>query len=164
MCPLRRTATLASMEMNRKVTQRPWDQIRFGAVPWARRLLWTQVMLLAGMWLFPNAMVAALVATKGIPHDGSAGWLLIPVIFSMPLLLLGASGAALAAQCLPGRRGVHAGIIVWETGLLTVGGLGNFVPPLKLIVLLGAIPPAFAIEMLAGVGVLAILIRVVSQK
>ncbi|WP_344260841.1 hypothetical protein [Actinomadura napierensis] len=151
------------MEMIRESAQAPYG-IRSGAVAWARRLLWTQVAFLAAVWLIPNAMVAAVVVTEGVPRDGSAGWLLIPVIFSAPLLVLAAPGAALAALCRPGHRGVHVGIMVWEAVLLVIGGLGLVVPALKLVlVLFASLPVVPVFEVFAGVAVLVLVFRVLRE-
>ncbi|QKG27245.1 hypothetical protein [Actinomadura verrucosospora] len=148
------------MEMTQEPGRQASGEIRFGALAWARRLLWMQVAVLGVLWLLPNAWVAAVVVTDGVPHDESAGWLLVPVIYSAPLLLLTVPGAVLAARCRPGRRGVHIQIMVGEAVLLTACALSLVLPQLRMaLMMLVAMPPVLVVEALCGIAVLAILLR-----
>ncbi|MGI5329482.1 hypothetical protein [Actinomadura nitritigenes] len=148
------------MEMTRKPGREAWGEARFGGAAWARRLLWTQVAVLGALWLLPNATVAAVVVTDGIPHDGTAGWLLIPLIYTAPLLLLTVPGAVLAARCRPERRGVHVTIMAWEAVFLAACALSLVLPPLKMaLMMLVAMPPVLVVEALAGAAVLVLLRR-----
>lgn len=85
-----------------------------GALAMAHRVLWTQGLLCGLAWLLPNATVAAVALTHGVPDDGTAPYLLIPVVFTLPLLLFAVPGLVLAARFRTGGRGVHAGVVVYE--------------------------------------------------
>lgn len=142
-----------------------WGEIRFGAAAWARRLLWTQVAVFGVLWLLPNATVAAVVVTQGVPHDESAGWLLAPVIYSAPLLLLAVPGAVLAARYRPRGRSVHIKIMAFEVVFLAVCALSLVLPPLRMaLMMLVAMPPVLLVESLAAVGVLVFLFRAVQTR
>lgn len=148
------------MEMTRKPGRETWGEARSGAAAWARRLLWTQVAALGVLWLLPNATMAAVVVRDGVPHDGSAAWLLIPMIYTAPLLLLTVPGAVLAARCRPERRGVHTTIMTWEAVFLAACALSLVLPPLRMaLMMLVAMPPVLVVEALAGAAVLVILLR-----
>ncbi|MEW2360158.1 hypothetical protein [Spirillospora sp. NPDC029432] len=130
---------------------------RTGPVAAAHVLLWAQAALAALAWLLPNALVAAIVVTEGIPDDGSAPYLLIPVIFSAPLLVIAVPGLVLAASFTRGRRGVRAGIVVFEALLIGTGALTVLMgAPSVLQSVLGLLLGGGA---LAGAYVLAVLLR-----
>ncbi len=130
---------------------------RPGSLVVARVVLWVQAVLLASAWVVPNGMVGAFVLTEGIPDDGSAGWLLIPVIYLSPLLVAAAPAFVLAARFWRGRQGVFAGVVAFESvlvacGLFGVVGGGAGTPFGVVVVLLG-------VAGLGGVYVLAAVLR-----
>jgi hypothetical protein len=111
---VRLEARLIIMKMtDQRVWPRP-DGQRPGALSLAHVLLWVQATLFSAAWLIPNGFVALIVLADGVPDDGSAGWLLIPVVYSAPLLLLAVPGIVLAARFSRGRGGVRGGIVLFE--------------------------------------------------
>ncbi|TDB98010.1 hypothetical protein [Actinomadura sp. 7K534] len=129
-----------------------------GALGAAHGVLWAQAVLSGLAWLLPNAGVALWVSVHGVPGDGTAPYLLIPVLFSLPLLLLAVPGLVLAARLPSGRRGVHTGAVVYEA-LWIVLGAAAFTGPLRAP--LGGPSPVMLflfISMLAAAYVLVVLL------
>lgn len=136
----------------------PLRKPRSGTVSLARGLLWTQAVVFAIMWSIPNGTVVWFVVTEGIPHDGSAGWLLVPVIFTAPLLVFLAPGAVLAARFGRGQ-GVRRGIIAWEAVVLGAAVVSVVVPGASMLFGMMAAPPLLLPgEVLPGVYVLVVLL------
>jgi hypothetical protein len=115
----------------------------------ARAVLWAQVIVLLLCWLAPEVVVVGLLVTEGVPDDGSAPWLLIPVIYTSPLLVYVVIGFGLALRLSRGTsgRGGRVGLVVWEATLMVVAGValamagprlmsGMFVVPLPMMVLM----------------------------
>ncbi|MFI0352550.1 hypothetical protein [Actinomadura sp. 9N407] len=102
--------------IDQRVRPRP-DGQRPAALTVAHVLLWVQATLFSAAWLIPNGFVALIVLAEGVPDDEGAGWLLVPVIYSAPLLLLAVPGIALAARFSRGRGVVRGGIVLFEVVL-----------------------------------------------
>jgi hypothetical protein len=114
MCPAGSRGSLVVMNVDQRSLP--------GALAAAHAVLWAQAVLCGLAWLSPNAGVALWVSVHGVPDDGTAPYLLIPVLFSLPLLLFAVPGLVLAARLPSGHRGVHTGAVVYEALWIALGG------------------------------------------
>ncbi|TDC63462.1 hypothetical protein E1200_22225 [Actinomadura sp. GC306] len=129
-----------------------------GALGMAHAMLWMQAVLCGLAWLLPNAGVLLWVAVQGIPDDGTAPYLLVPVLFSLPALLFAVPGLVIAARLPSGGRNVHTAAVVYEA-LWVVLGTAAFVGPFRFP--LGGPPPVMSVifaSVLAAAYVLVVLL------
>src|SRR5688572_13719927 len=125
MCPDLGAARLIGMDMY--ATWAPQPVRRPLPLIAAHVALSVQAVALTLMWLVPNAIVALMVLSEGVPRDGSAQWLFVPIILTAPLLLFAVPGIVLAVRFHRGRAGLHVTALVFETLiLLTTGVLGTW--------------------------------------
>ncbi|MEU9025853.1 hypothetical protein [Actinomadura sp. NPDC048394] len=89
----------------------------------AHKLLWAQAVLFMLAWLIPTGAVAVSALAQGIPDDGSAPYLLIPLIYSAPVLLFAVPTLVLAVLFSRGGRGVHTGVVAFEALFVGLGAL-----------------------------------------
>lgn len=109
----RRAGSLVSMNVDRRTLP--------GGLAAAHRVLWAQAVLCAVAWLVPNAGVLVWLLAYGVPDDGTAPYLLIPVVFSLPFLVLAVPGLLIAARLPVRRRGVHTAAVLYEALWLALG-------------------------------------------
>lgn len=148
MRPGRRRGSLVAMHVEQRSLS--------GELVAAHAVLWVQAALSGLAWLLPVAGVVLWAAVHGVPDDGTAAYLLIPVVFAVPPLLFAVPGLALAAMFPAGRGGVRAGVVVYEA-LWVIAGAAAFaglrVPfglplPVRLVLLAAIAAAAFVLAVL----------------
>lgn len=128
MCPDYGAARLVGMDMY--ATWAPQPLRRPFSLTAAHVALSIQAVALTLMWLVPNAIVALMVLSEGVPQDESAQWLFVPIMITAPLLLFAVPAIVLSLRFHRGRVGLHAAVLIFEAlTLLTTGALGAWLAP-----------------------------------